>query len=258
MTFSQPTAGRQQTLPAEPRAHAQTGARRAGLRSHRGGLPARRQTELSDSSQASSLLSPQRLTAAVSLKWPQSPTRQSLPLRPPNSPPSLAAPSVGTHLGPAHGPASPPGDPHPTSKPLLTCDPSAGSVTPAPCHFPWLVSCHTCHTAVGFAASLLVTSPAQPHPRPPQDKGLSPSRPDPHAGNCAHRTGRMPEPDGGRARYPPFTLIHPHPQAPAQTRPSPGHTGGGGGQHTWPHPCQPDLLTPLSPTCHSGLNRLKI
>lgn len=258
MTFSQPTAGRQQTLPAEPCARTQTGARRAGLRSHRGGFPARRQSELSDSSQASSLLGPQRLTAAVSSKCPQSPTRQSLPLRPPNSPPSLAAPSVGTHLGPAHGPASPPGDPHPTSKPLLTCDPSAGSVTPAPCHCPRLVSCRTCHTAVGFAASLLVTSPAQPHPRPPQDKGLSPSRPDPHAGNCAHRTGRMPEPDGGRARSPPFTLIRPHPQAPAQTRPSPGHTGGGGGQHTWPHPCQPDLLTPLFPTCRSGLNRLKI
>lgn len=179
MTFSQPTAGRQQTLPAEPCAHAQTGARRAGLRSHRGCFPARRQSELSDSSQASSLLGPQRLTAAVSLKWPQSPTRQSLPLRPPNSPPSLAAPSVGTHLGPAHGPASPPGDPHPTSKPLLTCDPSAGSVTPAPCHFPRLVSCRTCHTAVGFAASLLghLSCPAPPQTSPGQGSVSFTARP---------------------------------------------------------------------------------
>lgn len=45
----------------------------------------------------------------------------------------------------------------------------------------------------------------------------------------------MPEPDGGHARSPPFTLIRPHPQAPAQTRPSPGHTGGGGGGNTPGH-----------------------
>lgn len=95
-----------------------------------------------------------------------------------------------------------------------------------------------------------------PHPRrqPPQDRGLSPSRPDPHARSCAAGRDGCPKP-GGRALAVPS----------AQTDPSPtrGHPHGRGrvtrgwGGYTWPQPRQPAPPPPALPHVSSRLEKLK-
>lgn len=195
----------------------------------------------------SDLVTPQptHLTKAVSSKWPRSPTRQSPPLAPQNSPPIVpASPPLGGHrMGQRPRPETP-------TPPLSLCSrvTPAGSVTPTPAHFPRPLLVAPVKLPWVLHRYCWSPLPVWPSPR----KTTSPGRGSVcllHSQTLVPETvpsgrGRCPKPDGGHSRSPPSRLDRP---PPAGTRTDAARVIQGAGQHARPQPQRPAPPHPALP-----------